>query len=82
MLRKSKTGRFSHVAVLFSHNINELNQQMCRSTTGPGLSEGMHIRTHLIKSSHLHEQVNWTKNIDAKWDERKQKYNVRRQKTI
>lgn len=34
---------FFHVAALFSHNINELNQQMWRSTTGPTLSEGTRI---------------------------------------
>lgn len=54
-----------HVVALFSSNINELNQQTVRSTTGP-LSEGthtFHIRTHLLKvvKTSLNNLFDWTK---------------------
>lgn len=76
MLTESNTGCFSHFAALFSHNINELIQQMCRSTTGPGLSEGTHIRTHLIKGRRV------TRMIKSNERKHRQKYDVRRHKPI
>lgn len=71
---KGKRQTSCHVVALFSSNINGLNQQTVRSTTGPPgeRTPTFHIRTHLLRvvKTSLNNLFELNKNINAKQKEK------------